>query len=487
MQYRMIVNLPSSFIATESHKNALMKLVEKEHGTGWQLKSVDMTARKAVFMKPIEGDDGQVHEIIGTTNVVKITDATKLDDLQLWIKRKYGEEWSLVDVDSLNKRAHYRALTQLEQRTSDVVSKALKTKPWTLAVAEQKDGSVKLKLPAGYDPVQDEKMQQLVETSVGAYGWAWMANPQLREAVIKPGKPPTFPAVVAPKVTGPFSWSELYVGESLGDRVDPKSKPLFTDFEAAPHMLVSGMTGGGKSVFVTNVLVQALLSGWDIAIIEPSKQGIDYQVFRPWVPTSYFAVTLDTAAELANNLVDLMDSRMAQIRNAGKQKWMELDGQIKPLMVVIDEFSTLTTSIPVPKGLDKESELYVQLTTENMERGVISAQTQKLLQTARSAGIFVLVATQTANQNTGVGPALRNLMGCRVLMGASVTETMRKSALTYPESSPQIPTWLDKKVLKGVGIYEAEGVPTSVFRSVYVGLNSVTQILRSVQKKPTVV
>jgi len=482
MIYRITVTLPESFKATDAHKQAISLQLEKQHGPGWELKSVDMTSRKAVFTRdaPDAGDGTTAdYSFSGATNTVKITDGIKLDDLQLRLKRSKGEGYSLVDVDLVGKKAHYRELTPLERRASDTLSKALKVKVWELDVKERSDGSVTLRLPAGYDPIQDDKLQQLVETSIGAYGWAWIANPQLREATIKPGKPPTFPAVVQPKKTGPFSWSELYVGEALGDRLNPKSRPLFTDFEAAPHMLVSGMTGGGKSVFVTNVLVQALLSGWEIAVIEPSKQGIDYQVFRPWVPTSYFAVTLDTAAELSNNLVDLMDSRMARIRNAGKQKWMELNGQIKPLMVVIDEFSTLTTPIPVPKGLDKESELYVQLTTENMERGIISAQTQKLLQTARSAGIFVLVATQTANQNTGVGPALRNLMGCRVLMGASVTETMRRSALTYPDTAPEIPTWLDKKVLKGVGIYEAEGVKTSVFRSVYIGLDDVTATLKT--------
>jgi len=478
--YRITVNLPPSFKATDVHKRAITQQIERDHGPGWELKSVDMTTRKAVFIKTAADTDGAPPEysFTGTTNTIKIADGTDLDYLQLWLKRTKGEDFSLVDVDVVGKKAHYRALTPLERRAADVLSKALKVKAWELAIKEQQDGTVRLRLPSGYDPVQDDKIQQLIETSVGAYGWAWIANPQLRDAVIKPGKPPTFPALVKPKTTGPFSWHELYVGEALGNRVDPKSKPIFTDFEAAPHMLVSGMTGGGKSVFITNVLVQALLSGWEIAIIEPSKQGMDYGVFAPWIPESYFAVTLDVAADLADKLIDLMDSRMARIRNAGKQKWMELGDQIKPLMVVIDEFSTLTTAMQIPKGLDKESELYEKLVTENMERGIIATQTQKLLQTARSAGIFVLVATQTANQNTGVGPALRNLMGCRVLMGASVTDTMRKSALTYPESAPQIPTWLDKSVLKGVGIYEAEGVPTSIFRSVYIDTSDVTEILK---------
>jgi hypothetical protein len=479
LKYRKQLTLPKGFEATDTHKRALQGVIEKSYGLGWEIVSIDMDRRVALLTKEASMEESDNK---GTIVETSIQPGTTPEELQDWVKSKRGSSFYVVKYDRHSLRATYRELSTLEEQCIRNLGPALKMKPWEMQIKTGKDGAIHIVLPPGYDAEKlDETLQRLVTTSIGSHGWIFLSSPHESKAVIKPGKPPTFSKVIKPSANGGEAWHSLFVGEALGTLADPSPKPLYTRFDSSPHTLVSGMTGGGKSVFISNVICQALLTGWDVAIVEPCKSGVDFWSLRPWIEETRFAYTFDAADRLAGEIVGLMNNRIGQIRDAGKRKWTEVK-HITPILMVVDELSTLLTKVSIPSGLDSDDPLLIEAKELQAQRARIQLNIQKLLQTARSAGIFVLLATQTANQATGVPPIIRNLCGTRALMGISPTTEMRSSSLANADAAPEVPTWLDSSVSTGVGIFESDGSKPVVFRSVYLDDNDLPSLLANVKR-----
>jgi len=479
-RYSLKIELPPSFDASPKHEAALRQYVSQVHGEDWSIDRIDLTSRIAHLSKEGDFDQIDIQKLDGQSVTSRLPSGVKVEEYRQQLQKQYGDDFELVSYNPLSGAVTYRQLNELESQVIRNLGKQLRMSPWEMNITTHGDGSMVISLPDGYSPTSDEKLQELVTASVGNHTWAIFTKPAERRAILKETTPPTFSKIIKPNTAkgDPKDWGRMFVGEALGTFEHPKPQPLFTDFAEAPHMLVSGTTGGGKSVFIANVITQALLKGWDVAIVEPSKQALDFKRFKPWIKPGWFGDNLEGAEAITREIREMVDVRYTRLGAENVTNWLESkSNKIKPTLLVVDELSALFAHIDIPKGLPKDDPDREEMEMQNTFKAKIQSHIQEMLWKSRAAGVFVLLATQIANQTTGVPTAIRNVCGCRVLMGKGPTETMRQTSLINADAAPTVPEWLDPAVSRGVGVFELDGKGAKIFRSVYIGLDEVPHIL----------
>lgn len=177
----------------------------------------------------------------------------------------------------------------------------------------------------------------------------------------------------------------------------PDGEYHVVDLAKAPHMLVAGTTGSGKSVFLNSIIV-SLLSQYsreelELIIIDPKQ--MDFYVYNdlPYLRNKKVYTDAEEAIELLEHIrtVD-MPERIKKIQGSGSKNIISHNernphDKLKYLVVVIDEYSALVNAASM-KG---------KKVRDTFEKNLCT-----LVFMARSFGIHIVVATQypTANYVT---------------------------------------------------------------------------------------
>lgn len=231
-------------------------------------------------------------------------------------------------------------------------------------------------------------------------------------------------------------------------------EPVTWNVKNNPHILVGGTSGGGKSVTMQSMIAAAIANHWIIVIVDPMKGAADFQFAAP-----YAQAIASTLAEGAG-VLDLVYQEVGRRRDVnaahGVGNYRDLPPDIRPrhVLVVIDEFTSLTGADVVPKAsddLEVEAERQ-RIITSNTARARIGTIIGKLAREARSAGVSVILGTQKLSAKTldtlpGASDLKTNL--ARILLGKA-TFGERASALRAPEKAPD----LGESIPPGRGIYE---------------------------------
>ncbi|MCP2040587.1 S-DNA-T family DNA segregation ATPase FtsK/SpoIIIE [Neisseria sp. HSC-16F19] len=167
----------------------------------------------------------------------------------------------------------------------------------------------------------------------------------------------------------------------------------FEDLAAAPHLLIGGATGSGKSVFVRTVLRSLfdLCKGQDtleVAILDPKK--VDYLVFEHEADLWEERI-LDDYNDMYQFLLDCVDEseqRYSLMKQHGVQKLAQLPAAVRPRyrVIVIDELANLLSNCPG-----------------------IGEPLNKLAEKARASGIHLIVSTQRPDAKILDGKLRSNL------------------------------------------------------------------------------
>jgi DNA segregation ATPase FtsK/SpoIIIE, S-DNA-T family len=175
--------------------------------------------------------------------------------------------------------------------------------------------------------------------------------------------------------------------------VDVLGKPYWFDLAAAPHLLVGGTTGSGKSVCL-HALILSLIgrmphSALQLALIDPKQ--VEFAVYKdsPYLYRGEIATTAPTAREMLIELVTEMEARYSMFTTAGVSNIDEARKkriEIPYIVVVIEELADLLTM-----GRDIEDHIV------------------RLAQKARAAGIHLVVATQRPDAKTFSGLVRSNI------------------------------------------------------------------------------
>ncbi|WPJ94124.1 DNA translocase FtsK [Coraliomargarita algicola] len=174
--------------------------------------------------------------------------------------------------------------------------------------------------------------------------------------------------------------------------LDIQGKPIITDLAKAPHLLIAGATGSGKSVCMSTLILSMLYKfkpdELELVLIDPKR--VEFGLFRQ-VPHLIHSVVADAkpAVQVLKWVVAEMERRYEvlaekQVRNiAGYNEKAAAEGFKKMpfTVVIIDELADL------------------MMTSKGDAEGALA----RIAQLSRAVGIHTIVATQRPSVNVITG------------------------------------------------------------------------------------
>jgi|SRR5579875_1004205 len=227
-------------------------------------------------------------------------------------------------------------------------------------------------------------------------------------------------------------------------------EPVLFDLAESPHLLVTGATGSGKSSLLQVLVYGWLVKGAGVVVVDPVKGGADFAFAESHVR---IAKDLEGSVEAVRAVYAEATQRKKANAAAGVSSWLDMEDPPPPLVVLVDEFTSVLIPSPVPKRTgdpELDSELDV-LEAENRARTEIGILISKLAREARSAGVVVLLAAQKLAADTLEkipGKDLKTNLG-RALIGQA-SDGERLSALRAPRDAPS----LSGEIPPGRGLFE---------------------------------
>ena len=188
------------------------------------------------------------------------------------------------------------------------------------------------------------------------------------------------------------AWKECDYEIPLIMGLDIQGKVIITDLAKAPHMLIAGATGSGKSVCMSTLILSMLYKfrpdELELVLIDPKR--VEFGLFRQ-VPHLIHSVVADAkpAVQVLKWVVAEMERRYEvlaekQVRNiAGYNQKAEAEGFKKMpfTVVIIDELADLMMT----------------------SKGDAEASLARVAQLSRAVGIHTIVATQRPSVNVITG------------------------------------------------------------------------------------
>lgn len=177
--------------------------------------------------------------------------------------------------------------------------------------------------------------------------------------------------------------------------VDVYGDTKYVDLEKAPHILVAGATGSGKSVFLESA-IRAIFDQnpkkVEMYLIDPKRTE-----FHNWrQKAKHITETRDTV-KLLDGLIDKMESRFVLLEKESVRDiagYEEKTGKtLRRIVIIIDEWADLMMSGKIVKNLSTESKVY-----SSPEEYVV-----RLAQKGRAVGIHVILATQRPSVDVVTG------------------------------------------------------------------------------------
>ena len=216
---------------------------------------------------------------------------------------------------------------------------------------------------------------------------------------------------------------------------DVAGKPVVLDLAKAPHMLIAGSTGTGKSV-CSNTLIMSLLFRFkpdELKLIMVDPKVVEFEDYKR-LPHLLTPVINDSAkVPIALRwAVNEMEKRYRILARAGVKKISEYNSRTLPETPVLDEDGRpIPDRLPVLIAIiDELGDLMMTEARKDVENSIT-----RIAQKGRAAGVHIVVATQRPSTNviTGVIKAnlptrlcfqVRSLIDSRVVLDAGGAEKL---------------------------------------------------------------
>lgn len=475
--------------SNQQHIDVVMKKVaETGRGTGWEIQSYSaetglLTINRRNLLTHVDRNtEGKTDSYkVELKRGTKATDGEKVAaELE---SDPQHEGYYMTRFDPFINQATLSRLNDAELRCRSAVAVALGVKPWDVQVSSRPRGGFLLGLPNTYVPSKhDEKITEVAEMVVGRPGWYFAADAQKLSGEIVPSAPPSFPPVIsypldllpAPSETSPSVLAPIPIGMTLADRGDQPSAVTWLDLEAGSHSQVGGTSGAGKTATLNTLIAGALAAGAELAIIDVPAKAVDFELWRPWTrPGGWGCESFEENAIALEQLYKEGTRRAETLKRYGVKKLSQLPAdmqtQMKPVLIVVDEVTGLFAMDTVPRQLDREHPLVLEAQSRNLARELIKQYMERIAAEMRFVGFKLVVSTQVASTATGIGTAFRTNLHNKMLLGAKATDGNRKLILRDVTSVPDVPEHIknDPAVSRGVGVAELEGKQAVVFKSFY--------------------
>lgn len=399
------------------------------------------------------------------------------------IQHVAGMTWKVIDFINRTNSKSVVIAQLLDEKTISVRQQfadalGIARYPWLVRVSRTAEGGWKICIKGNavtYRPSRhDARLQETVE-SIGAPGWFFRADAANGVITVFPGVLPTFkPMVGMPKRL----WSKpdvrrSWFGMKLPEKGRETGDALSNDWKNASFVLVCGETGGGKSVVIDSLIYGRIIAGAELYIGDEAGKSSDYNWCRPYVAANgWGADGLESTAAMLLQVLLKVDERARIWKEHGWVNWWELPDDMKkeypPILLVMDEISQLDVPARLPSGLDKDNPDLIRKKYENAVKFSIQESMLQIVQKARYVGVTGIYASQSATQDAGIPPIMRNNLQSKIIVGEKVPEMTRKSVLKDPRNAPTVPlNVISEGVGKGTGVAELVGQEACVYKGYY--------------------
>lgn len=170
---------------------------------------------------------------------------------------------------------------------------------------------------------------------------------------------------------------------------DQNGQKLITDLSKAPHILVAGTTGSGKSellhTFIASLITDIQKMPIELLIIDPKRA--EYSCYKN-CRSIQLVTEMSDAVLYFKSAVRKMEERYLELeRNAAKDIYKYTGTMdMHPIVIVIDELADLI------------------LTHKEIEKDIV-----RIAQKARACGIHLIIGTQTPRANIITGQIKANI------------------------------------------------------------------------------
>lgn len=161
---------------------------------------------------------------------------------------------------------------------------------------------------------------------------------------------------------------------------------VYTDINKAPHILIAGTTGSGKSetihAIISSLLMKWLYGGKPLGIAIIDAKGSEFNKYKDAFPVTIIN-DCSKANDLLSNLCKVMDTRyktMAQVGCDDISEYLSKGHEMYKIVVIIDELADLILQYP------------------EVEKSIV-----RIAQKARGCGIHLVIGTQSPRANIVTG------------------------------------------------------------------------------------
>ena len=166
--------------------------------------------------------------------------------------------------------------------------------------------------------------------------------------------------------------------------VDSTGYPLIVDLVDAPHVLVAGTTGSGKSVLLNTIVCGLLVKLTPVRLrlvmIDPKRVELSQYKGIPHMERPPIKIASE-AVEVLEKLVAVMERRYQAMERRGLKNVKGLELEFPRIVVVVDEFADLMLTAK-----------------KKIETPIV-----RLAQLGRAAGIHLIIATQSPRKDVLTG------------------------------------------------------------------------------------
>lgn len=400
--------------------------------------------------------------------------------------------FDLVQIDMHERRAYAAQLSPETRAIRKRLAAYMKTDPWNIEVAVETTGTQVdqvqiLRAPeVGTDPekVHNYWVNALSVLPGGHPDWLVGFDMVSGRVVLTNREPLSLPKMVQiteiiPETLNARDWASVNLG------IGPDGLPVGFDLKLGPHCLLVGPTGSGKTVSILSLLTSNILHGHDIAIIDPTKGGLDFASLRPYCVG--FADDYDSSIALITAVYEEGQRRKQVLKEHMEVKWSDLDESvreresIRPLTVVVDELFALMKIPTVPKGLEKDHPLVVKANALIAAKSIISETVQSIARELRFVGVHLIVATQRPDANTLGGEFRSNLTSVAQLAKPGKLPARAALGMVFEgeeiDEAAQTIKSLDDGRTIGLGVAAGDGGDLVAFRVAYSPMKELPAIL----------
>lgn len=350
---------------------------------------------------------------------------------------------TMVDWDPYAHTATVAAVAPAVRQLRDRIAAHLHCDPWAVEIqprwtvdAETGEGrldSVEVLRHPAFQTAEKRISAFTEAISIlpgGSSGWKVEDDPQSGRVTLRHGAPivvpQRVPLEVMPQVLDPARQWQLPIG------LDGRGDPVAWDLRDTPHLGVVGGTGSGKTISLWAVISAALVRGFELAIVETSKTGQDFEALRPYVRNGFWGCDSKMhACQVIESVYALREGRLPAIRSArdGDDKPRSMADLsraeqerigVRPLLLVVDEASALFTEPVIPRALDKDHPRRVAAEEEATAVALAGDSVRRIAAELRAAGIHLVFATQRFTAEllkAAGGNSLKVNLGARLALG----------------------------------------------------------------------